>query len=252
MAPKGLQKAAAAPGQRTLYSTWSATRAPSAAPQQRTTSKKRAAEDEPVVLSSDNEEPTPGESNKKRKASNEPNTLQALWSSQQLFPPVPQQTFPKKRRAGDKPATPASNPGGLSQPVPQLKKGKAKQPVVPLSDSEGSGSDSEDPGSEYDDDVDASDDSDGEDDNDHRSAEEIEEAQRAKLLLTLESQDTLTVDQAMILEPRETHTFEDDYAPEPVLENIHGTSLLILSTLCCADLFCSSCRAWKIVCRVKF
>ena len=217
MAPKALQKAAAAPGQRTLYGTWSTAPTSQPVPQQRTVTKKRPTEDEPIEILSDDEEPTRGNSNKKRKADDEPNTDQAPWSSWRAPPPVSQQTFPQKRRAGDKPAAPASNPGKSSKPTPQSKKGKAKQPIVPVSDSGESGS-------EYDDTVEASDDSEDEDDNDDRGAEDIEEAERAKLLLTLEGRESLTDDQAMVLEPRETQTYEDDHAPEPVLENIQSTS----------------------------
>ena len=155
--------------------------------------------------------------------------------------------MPQKRRAKDKTVAPAQTPGKPSLPAPQRKKGKIKQPVAPSSDSAESDSKSEDPGSDYDDTVDVSDDSGDEGDDDDCNTEEVEEAERAKLLLTLEGQDTLTVDQAIVLEPRETHTYEDDHAPEPVLEDVQSTSLAILSMLCRAYLFCNSCRARKTI-----
>ena len=229
MAPEVDKKAATATGQRTLHGTWSTTRTSQPAPPQRTASKKRPAEGELIVLSSDNEEPTRGTFNKKRKAKDEPDTLQAPWSSWQPPPTDPKRTFPQKRKAGDKPITPIPNPGESSGPAPQRKKGRAKQPVVPLSDSVESGSDFEDALGDIDD-------PDDEDYNDDRSAEEIEEAERAQLLRALESQDTLTADQAMVLEPQETFAQESTHNFELDLENLQSMSFTVSSTLYFTDL----------------
>jgi hypothetical protein len=59
-------------------------------------------------------------------------------------------------------------------------------------------------------DEDDEDEEDDDDDSDERSAEKIEEEERVQLLQSLYDQDTLTVDQAMILEPLETSQENDD------------------------------------------
>ena len=59
-------------------------------------------------------------------------------------------------------------------------------------------------------DEDDEDEEDDDDDSDERSAEKIEEEERVQLLQSLYDQDTLTVDQAMILEPLDTSQENDD------------------------------------------
>jgi hypothetical protein len=157
---------------------------------------------------------------KKAASSSGQRTLQETWSILQPPSNVPQQRAPdKKRKAEDEPTTLQATRSTIQQPppVPQRKKGKAKQPVEPPTDSEKSDTDPED---DY---VDISDE-DEDDDFDDRSAEEIEETERVQLLHTLESQDALTVDQAVVLEPLETCNQENDRALELSLEAIESMS----------------------------
>jgi hypothetical protein len=153
-------------------------------------------------------------------------TLQETWAPYQP-PPIPQQRTSQRKRKTDEEPIALSDSEEPSRPATQRKKGKGKaqEPVVPPSDS-----------GESDFELQAAlavvDDDDDDDDNDDRGAEEIEEADRVQLLRTLESQDTLTVDQAIVLEPLETFNQEGDGDLELSLENIHRKSLAIPFDLC--------------------
>jgi hypothetical protein len=143
-------------------------------------------------------------------------TIQDMWRILQQAPQG------KKRKAEVEPTTQQTTRPTMQQPSRAPKRASGE---VESSDSGESDSDREYV-SDINDDDDDDDDDFGDDDFGGLSAEEIEEAERVQLLRTLESQDTLTVDQAMVLEPLET--FEDNHALELSLENIQGTSLAMM------------------------
>ena len=157
--------------------------------------------------------------------------------------PVPQQrTAKKKRKSEEETITISSGDEASTQLVPQRKKvkAKAKEPVPLSSNSAESDSDLDETfiGS----------DEDGDDDyDDDRSAEELEEIERTQLLHTLEGQDSITIDQAIVLEPCETFTHEGNNTLELDLQDSKGKSLRISSGLYFAYLFYRTSRARKII-----
>lgn len=150
-------------------------------------------------------------------------------------PPVPQQrTAKKKRKSGEETIPISSGDEALTQLVPQRKKAKAKAKAkepVPLS-SKSAESDSDLDETVIDNDEDGADDYD-----DDLSAEELEEIERTQLLHTLEGQDNITIDQAIVLEPCETFTHVQDS---------NGKSSKISSDLYFAYPFCRTSRAREI------
>ena len=159
--------------------------------------------------------------------------------------PVPQQrTAKKKRKSEEETITISSGDEASTQLVPQRKKAKAKAKAkepVPLSSNS----------AESDSDLDETfigSDEDGDDDyDDDRSAEELEEIERTQLLHTLEGQDSITIDQAIVLEPCETFTHEGNNTLELDLQDSDGKSLRISSGLYFAYLFYRTSRARKII-----
>lgn len=157
-------------------------------------------------------------------------------------PPVPQQrTARKKRKSEAEAITISSGDEASTQLVPQRKKAKAKaKEPAPLS-SNSAESDSDLDETVIDNDEDGADDYD-----DDRSAEELEEIERTQLLHTLESQDNITIDQAIVLEPCETFTHEGNNTLELDLQDSNGKSPKISSDLYFAYPFCRTSRAREI------